>query len=135
MSLTAVGGVFEQRGDGVGVNSSADDGVDFGNKWRINSSFGEEIRVGFNRSVVLNSVDLMFFGRYHRLVLTAVEGSNPFSDLAGYTDNYSIDGASLTYTHRGLAGGVRVPFGSSGREPVVIPAGTVLAFIITSKKS
>lgn len=127
MSLRAVGGVFDQSSRGVSVSSSMEDRSEPSKEPGGDPSAGRQIEFNFDRSVALESIDLGSFCVDESVVLTASEGENPFVGLTGYTGNYSISGASLSYTRGEDAGATRVSFGGPGQDALLIPMGTVVA--------
>jgi hypothetical protein len=102
----------------------------------VNSASGlrnlpEALQFSFSQDVVLES---MLIGNLsgagtEPLILSFVSGDNPFAGLSGYdSDGFTTDGNSVTYTRTDGTGEAFIAFGTdtTGRDPILVTAGTVL---------
>jgi hypothetical protein len=126
---------------GAGVLSFGDpDGIGSDPDLRIEGATGagsaggfrntpEVLQLSFSQDVYFES---LFLGNVsgtgtEPVILSFLSGDNPFDGLSGYTtDGFSTDGNSVTYTLAETGGTLFIPYGSDGRDQILVTAGTVL---------
>jgi hypothetical protein len=138
ITINAVGNsaVFSTNAEGVGVDSVGDEGA--GNtaaQRRVDGTLTptpEAIHFSFDRKVSLESLTVSSSQFINEdVVISWVSGDNPFDDgLQGYSGNYTLTSNSLTISATDVAARSPYPLtiGMGGQDPLVIEAGTVLAF-------
>jgi hypothetical protein len=142
VSITAVGGgdlgttlSLDTSEQGVGVNSSSDDAEGEGGQRRINGILGEAIHITFDQDVSLESLTLGSFEfastPAEAMTLSFVSGNNPFrTDFAGYSSAYTLGADFISYSLVDPKSDSPhlITFGIGGQDPIMIEAGTVLAY-------
>jgi hypothetical protein len=142
VSITAVGTgdlgttlALDTSEQGVGVNSASDDAQSEGGQRRINGTLGEAIHITFDKDVSLESLTLGSFEfastPAEAMRLSFVSGTNPFStELDGYSSEYTLGADFISYSLVDPKNDSPhlVTFGMNGQDPIMIEAGTVLAY-------
>lgn|GEM_PF-2150857 len=134
LSLAAggVGAAFDADASGVGVASNLDSGGAAARQ-RVNGTYAtpETIEFSFNQDVMLKSLQLgaLNTATAEAVVLSFVSGDNPFTGLAGYSnDGFTLGTDSLTFaTSNADAMEFLLEFGILGQDEIFLTAGTVLS--------